>query len=123
MVCDSSDYQIHHYADTLKNDNFVLYYIKWVIFYCKMWLDHFMRADHVHEIDPVTGDLREANFEDWVVSPWENTIRDVIEVLLWIALLLAAIRIVLHLWGGWKGFIDWIKLYKVTQEINRKKIE
>lgn len=115
MVCKYAEYQVHHYADDLKESNWVLYYIKMFFFQLSMYLDHILGAAHSHDVDDETGEAM--NFEDWAVSPWEIVIRDIAEVILWLMVLLVVLFLFLHLTKNTIRFRNFMRVSSMMKHL------
>lgn len=81
-MCEYSNYEINRVSDSLKDENLLLYSVKYSFFYIKIKLDHFFGAKHTHHLN---------DYQEWAVSPWETLLRDIWEIVLLfiIAVLLA----------------------------------
>ncbi len=120
MVCKAQEYQVHHLIEELKDENFVMYYIKYILFYMKTWIDHYFKFGHTHDLDE-TG--KPIEFEDWAVSSWEAIARDVAEVLLILLIIPVLLIILCQLYYGAKRLKKFWTMNNIINSIRRSKID
>ena len=142
MVCRTSEYELHTYADQLRDNNLFLYWLKYIIFYCKVTLDHWFARDHIHDIeyhsyhenirltqryydtDEVFQRARDGpSLDEWIAEPLESVWPDVWEIVLLVLFLIVFALLVRHLLCGISSLVKYTRMSTVDKKIREYKRE